>query len=80
MNQQFVDQKGVIVDFKDFLWKLFEQWKAVIVFVLIIMLLFSATMHHFRVKAEENAIEEAKAIEAQSSEEMLPLTSQWSLR
>ena len=70
MNQQYIEQEGIIVDFKDFIWKLFEQWKAILVCAMVVMLLFATAMHFLRENTEAKAAEETKSIETGSPEEL----------
>lgn len=44
-NNAAKNSNGGILDFKELLWRLLEQWKAIVAFALIIMLLFSGFMY-----------------------------------
>lgn len=55
MNQSYNRNmdKDLIIDLKELFWRILEQWKAIVVFVIIIMLLFSAFMYHRNIAAYE---------------------------
>lgn len=63
MNQEFV------IDFKEFFWRLLEQWKAIVVFVLVIVLLFSGFMYAKRASAIDT--EDASQTDSKSIEDIL---------
>ena len=44
-NNAVKNSNGGILDFKELIWRLLEQWKAIVAFALIIMLLFSGFMY-----------------------------------
>ena len=60
---------GLIIDFKELIWRILEQWKAVVVFVIIIMLLFSAFMYSRNTAAYEAKIEAIHIIHDQQKKE-----------
>ena len=47
MDQAFSrrTEEGLSIDLREMVWRLLEQWKAIVVFVIIIMLLFSGLMY-----------------------------------
>ena len=38
-------EEGLSIDLKEMIWRLLEQWRAILAFVLIIMILFSGLMY-----------------------------------
>ena len=54
----------LILDFRDFLWKLAAQWKAIVIITLVIGTVFAGMMHLARVNAYNKSLEEEQKTEA----------------
>ena len=62
-------EEGLSLDLREMIWRLLEQWKAIVVFVLIVMLLFSGLMYVSASGNSQSSSEEPSA--NQSQEEVL---------
>ncbi|MBQ2677891.1 MAG: hypothetical protein IJF96_03160 [Firmicutes bacterium] len=75
MDQAFSrrTEEGLSIDLREMVWRLLEQWKAIVVFVIIIMLLFSGLMY---VRGNSNTPSSSETPTAvQTQEEILKVLS-----
>ncbi len=51
-NYKGIDD-GIFIDIKEIIWRLIEQWKCILVFVVVVALLLSSVNYYMNVKAEK---------------------------
>lgn len=80
MNKEYYEGDNIEISFKDLLWKLFEQWRAVLVVAIIAGLLCSGLMYVNDKRAYQAELlqkeENQAAIEAEISEEQALFTDE----